>query len=151
MLKSLLILSALGLGFSGSGQESQTPKAETRAPGAISPEAARQVNPVKSTAESIAKGKKWYGYDCAMCHGKQGDGKGEVVAAMKLKMSDLTSIATLKNVTDGELFYIIKYGRGLMPPEGERLKATELWNLVNYVRSIAQKKVPPEEKAPNEK
>ena len=25
---------------------------------------------MKLTPESIAKGKKWYGYDCAMCHGK---------------------------------------------------------------------------------
>jgi mono/diheme cytochrome c family protein len=150
MLKSLLIFSTLGLGFSGSVQEGQTPsKAATTASGTIPAEAVRQVNPVKSTPESIAQGKKWYGYDCAMCHGKQGDGKGEVVATMKLKMSDLTIGETLKNKTDGELFYIIKYGRGEMPPEGERLKAAELWNLVNYIRSIGQKKAPAEEKAPN--
>ena len=36
------------------------------------------VNPVKPTAESLAQGKKYYGYDCAMCHGQNGNGKGEV-------------------------------------------------------------------------
>ena len=41
-------------------------------------DAMKLVNPVKPTAESLAQGKKYYGYDCAMCHGKTGDGKGEV-------------------------------------------------------------------------
>jgi len=27
-----------------------------------------------------------------------------------------------------------------MPPEGERLKSPELWNLVNYIRSLSNKK-----------
>ncbi len=34
--------------------------------------AAREPNPVKSTAESIAEGKKIYGYDCAQCRCCQG-------------------------------------------------------------------------------
>ena len=46
---------------------------------------------------------------------------------------------TLKNATDGELFYIIRNGKRDMPPEGERVK-TEIWNLVNYVRSLAKRK-----------
>ncbi|HVP54328.1 MAG TPA: hypothetical protein VMU45_04970, partial [Candidatus Eisenbacteria bacterium] len=43
------------------------------------PEAvAKMVNPVKPTPESLAQGKKYYGYDCAMCHGDTGNGKGDV-------------------------------------------------------------------------
>ena len=34
------------------------------------PDIAKVVNPVRPTAESLAQGKKYYGYDCAMCHGK---------------------------------------------------------------------------------
>ena len=41
---------------------------------------------------------------------------------MKLKVSDFTDPATLKDRTDGELFYIIKVGKGDMPPEGARVK-----------------------------
>jgi mono/diheme cytochrome c family protein len=147
MFKSLLIVSALLLGFSGPTQERQTPpKAAPPAPAAIPDDAVRQVNPVKPTPESIAQGKKLYGYDCAMCHGKDGDGKGELGATMKLKVSDFTVPATLKDRTDGELFYIIKHGKADMPPEGDRLKPAEIWNLVNYIRSFAEKKAPPEEK-----
>jgi len=36
----------------------------------------------------LATAKKIFGYDCAMCHGSNGDGKGELVESMKLKMKD---------------------------------------------------------------
>jgi mono/diheme cytochrome c family protein len=73
-----------------------------------------------------------------MCHGKDGDGKGDLAADMKLKLGDFRSPETLKDQTDGELFYIIKNGKGDMPPEGDRAKSEELWDLVNYVRSFSK-------------
>jgi mono/diheme cytochrome c family protein len=80
-------------------------------------DAAKKENPIKPTAESLARGKRQYGYDCAMCHGKEGDGKRDVAIDMKLKMHDYTDPASLKDRTDGELFYIIKNGKDQMPPE----------------------------------
>jgi len=102
---------------------------------------------VPSDAASIAEGRRLATLrGCLGCHGKDGDGKGEVGADMKLKVSDLSDPATLKDRTDGELFYIIKNGKGDMPPEGTRLKSDELWSLVNYVRSLAKKNAAPEDK-----
>src|SRR6266567_50098 len=75
------------------------PKPSTPSP--IPVEAAHQANPVKPTPESLAAGKKWYGYDCEMCHGKNGDGKGSVGTEMKLSMSDFTDPVSLKDRTDG--------------------------------------------------
>jgi mono/diheme cytochrome c family protein len=126
--------------------EQAPPKAEPPAHYTIPVEAAHRANPVKPTAESLALGKKMYVYDCAMCHGTNGDGKGDVAADMKTKVTDFSDPDSLKNMTDGELFYIIKNGKGEMPPEGPRVKTKELWNLVNYVRSFAKKKAPSEEK-----
>lgn len=131
----------------------ETPATAPRRPPAefkIPPEAARQTNPVKPTSESIAKAKKTYAIDCAMCHGKNGDGKGDVGEEMKLKVSDFTNPATLKDYTDGEIFYIIKNGAVNMPPEGDRVKPDELWNMVHYVRSFAKKGGSTEEKAANQ-
>ena len=34
-------------------------------------------NPVPPTGESLAEARKMFGYNCAMCHGKAGDGKGD--------------------------------------------------------------------------
>jgi mono/diheme cytochrome c family protein len=109
------------------------------APAAVPADAAQMVNPVKPNGESQAKAKKMYGYDCAMCHGEKGDGKGDLVADMKLTLKDYTDPATLKGLSDGEMFYIIKNGKGQMSGEGDRAKPEDIWNLVIYVRSLAAK------------
>ena len=134
MLKLLLALSSFCL-FSFTAQEPAAPAA----PSSIPPEAAHMVNPVKPTAESQAHAKKMYGYDCAMCHGANGNGKGELVADMRLTLKDYTDSAALKDMSDGELFYIIKNGKGQMPGEGDREKTEDLWNMVILVRSFARK------------
>jgi mono/diheme cytochrome c family protein len=105
----------------------------------IPPEAVKQTNPVTPTASSQAQAKKTFGYDCAMCHGAAGDGKGDLATDMKLPLKDYRDPAAVKDRTDGELFYIIKNGRGKMPGEGDRTRADEIWNLVIYIRSFAKK------------
>ncbi len=125
-----------------SAQQSQpTPAPKAPSYSAIPVEATRQPNPVKSSPESLARAKKWWTIDCVMCHGKDGDGKGETAKDMKLTLVDFTDPATLKDRTDGEIFYIIKNGHQDMPPEGPRIKTEENWDLVNYVRSLV--KAPP--------
>lgn len=133
----------------------QTPPAEKSTQpltSSIPVDAIQKANPVKMTADSVARGKKQYGYDCAMCHGKAGDGKGDVAADMKLNISDFTNPGALKGRTDGELFYIIKNGRGQMPPEGDRGNPKLIWDMVNYVRWLSNQKtdLPKEEKHDDE-
>jgi mono/diheme cytochrome c family protein len=133
MLKPLLVLFLL-LPFL------LTPQQPAPAPGAagIPADAKSMVNPVKPTPESQARAKKLYGYDCAMCHGTNGDGKGDV-ADLKIKLKDYTDPVALKDLTDGELFYIIKNGKGQMPPDGDRMKPDDMWNMVILVRSFSKK------------
>ena len=96
-------------------------------------------NPVKPTPESSEAARKIYGYDCAMCHGAKGGGKGDLVESMQLKLNDWSDPAALAGKTDGELFYVITKGKGKMPGEGDRAPETMRWNLVNLVRSFAKK------------
>jgi mono/diheme cytochrome c family protein len=128
-------------------QPSTTTTQKTPSYAAIPVEAAKQPNPVKTGPESIARAKRWWTLDCVMCHGKNGDGKGETAAEMKLKIADFTNPATLKDRTDGEIFYIIKNGHEDMPPEGQRVKVEENWDLVNYVRSLAKKSADTDQKS----
>jgi mono/diheme cytochrome c family protein len=122
-------------GFAVWAQKPKEPPAEFRIP----PDAATKSNPVKPGADSLARGKKLYGYDCAMCHGKTGDGKGDMATDMK-NIQDFTKPEALKGRSDGDLFYIIRNGKGEdMPPEGDRAKDDDIWHLVNYVRSLAKK------------
>lgn len=96
-------------------------------------------NPVKPSPEGIAAARKIYGYDCAMCHGQKGDGKGDLVESMKLTLHDWRDAASLEGKTDGELFYVITKGQGKMIGEGDRVSETVRWNLVNLVRSFSNK------------
>ena len=132
----LVLLALLSFVFALWAQKDQPP---AKAPEyKIPPEAAARVNPVKPTVESLAKGKKLYGFDCAMCHGNNGDGKGDMASDMK-NVTDFTNPDALKNRTDGELFYVIRNGKGEMPPEGDRAKDDDIWNMVNYIRALAKK------------
>jgi mono/diheme cytochrome c family protein len=106
----------------------------------IPPEEAAKKNPVKPTAEGLAEARKLYGYHCAMCHGKDGDGKGDLSGDMKLELKDWRDANSISKYSDGELFYIITNGRGKMVGgEGDRTKAEVRWNLVNLVHSFAKK------------
>jgi mono/diheme cytochrome c family protein len=147
-IRVFVLATLLIFAFSCHAQQSQSNQSTEEKPspstGAkIPPEALKVANPVKPTESSIADGKKRYGYDCAMCHGKDGDGKGDLAIDMKLKMIDYRDPATLKSVTDGEMFYVIKNGNGKMPSEADRLKDDDIWNLVNYIRSIPKNSKPP--------
>jgi mono/diheme cytochrome c family protein len=134
MLKPVLVLLALMSFLLAPQQPAATP-----APSSVPADVTHMVNPVKPTAESQAHAKKMYGYDCAICHGVNGDGKGDIAGEMKPPLKNYTDPAALKDMSDGELFYIIKNGKGQMPPEGDRAKADDLWNMVILVRSFAKK------------
>jgi mono/diheme cytochrome c family protein len=142
--KQFTSLSALVLvGFPTSLQETKKPAEEKPAAELkIPPEAAKRVNPVKATPGSIAQGKRSYGFDCAMCHGKDGDGKGDLAEPMHLKLRDYRDPAALKDLTDGEIFYIIINGKGQMTGEEGRMKPEQVWDLVNYIRSLAKNESP---------
>jgi mono/diheme cytochrome c family protein len=133
---SLMVLPVLVLACVLGAQQSQPP---AKAPEyKIPPEAAQKANPVKPTPELQAKAKKLYAMDCAMCHGANGDGKGDMASDMK-NVTDFTNPDVQKARTDGEWFYIIRKGKGEMPPEGDRAKDDDVWSLVNYIRAFAKK------------
>jgi mono/diheme cytochrome c family protein len=104
------------------------------------PEAEQVKNPVAASAESVANGGKLYRQYCAACHGKEGKGDGVGGAKLDPKPSNLTDTDWKHGQTDGEIFLVIHDGAKDtgMKSYGSRLTAHELWDLVNYVRSLKQ-------------
>jgi mono/diheme cytochrome c family protein len=98
-----------------------------------------KTNPVKPTPAGMEHARKMWGYDCSICHGAKGDGKGDIASSMKAPMKDYTDPASLAGMSDGQLYYIILKGKGEMPPEGDRGKPDDIWNMVSLVRSFARK------------
>jgi mono/diheme cytochrome c family protein len=140
VLGMVVLFAGFGVSYARQNTQENSDKSKATADDSKIPaEAAARVNPVKSSAEGLAEARKVFGYDCEMCHGAKGDGKGDVVESMKLSMHDWHEPATLANMTDGEIFYIITKGKGKMMAEGERVPEKLRWNLVNLVRAMAAK------------
>jgi mono/diheme cytochrome c family protein len=97
-------------------------------------------NPVEPTPESLAEGKRLYGRFCASCHGSNAEGGpgNDLIPAAP----DLTDKEWKHGSSDGEIFSVVKNG---VPPElnmvpfGDQMKDAEIWNVVNYIRSLARK------------
>jgi mono/diheme cytochrome c family protein len=135
-LGGFLLVAFLCLANSFQQKPSQEPK-EAAVSSATTPSTDRK-NPVKPTPENLADAKKFFGFDCAMCHGVSGDGKGDLAASMSLKMNDWHDSAVLPKMSDGEIFNLIVKGKGKMEGEGDRVSSEKAWELVNYVRSLAK-------------
>jgi mono/diheme cytochrome c family protein len=138
-MKLMLALLAMGLAGWGGLQDAQKPEVDKASGDTKVADTTKLMNPVKATPDSIAAGKKSYGLDCAMCHGKDGSGNGDLATDMKLKLKDYRDPAALKDMSDGEIYGVILNGKGQMTGEEGRLNATQIWNVVNYVRSLAKK------------
>jgi mono/diheme cytochrome c family protein len=113
------------------------------------PEAAKIKNPVASSAASIAAGKKVFDVNCAGCHGPKAEGAekaGIVISVIEdqggKQPPDLTDAKWDHGSTDGEIFMTIKKGVGpqyFMAPWDGRIPDADIWNTINYLRSLATK------------
>jgi mono/diheme cytochrome c family protein len=97
-------------------------------------------NPVTPTAESIAAGQVTYRKSCASCHGIKAEGGSgnDLIPASP----DLTDATWDHGSSDGAIFDNIKNGVAPefnMTPWKDMLKDDEIWNVVNYLRSIGKK------------
>jgi mono/diheme cytochrome c family protein len=119
--------------------QSQSAEEAAKAAQVIPTEEKSRKNPISPTQDSIESGKNLYSSQCAMCHAPTGDGKGELSQKLKMKVPDFTNAGAMKKRTDGELHYILKKGHGEMPPE-TRIEEKELWDMINYIRSLARTK-----------
>jgi len=74
---------------------------------------------------------------CKMCHGDKGDGGGKLGGALKPAPRNFSCAATMKKVSAGQMFHIIKNGsKGTgMVAHGKTLKDKEIWDVVKYIRS----------------
>jgi mono/diheme cytochrome c family protein len=95
--------------------------------------AARVTNPL-GRGGALALGDTVYTNFCAVCHGAAGDGKSTVGPRMGAP-SLLTDRA--RGYSDGYLYSIIRYGRGVMPQYGDKIfRPHDRWAAVNYVRRL---------------
>lgn len=90
------------------------------------------VNPLAGQPASPVGDSLFHTY-CAVCHGLAAAGDAKV--GMQLGAPSLLTDRA-KGYTDGYLYSIIRYGRGVMPKYGDKVRGQKRWEIVNYVRQL---------------
>jgi mono/diheme cytochrome c family protein len=87
-----------------------------------------------SNAEAvITKGKELFTAMCQHCHGEKGDGNGPMVASGAYAgVPNYAGIAA----TEGQMFYSIYYGKGMMGSHGSILNKKEIWTIIHYIHRL---------------
>jgi len=99
-------------------------------------------NPAPASAESVAAGQALFAKNCRFCHGADAKGNGPM-APKDTHPPDLTDAQWTRGSTDGEIFLVIRDGAGpdfKMKGYKSRMTDADMWNLVNYLRSLGPKK-----------
>lgn len=103
------------------------------------PEAEKLKNPVPSDVASIEEGKKLYGRHCASCHGPTGKGDGGMALSGGTP-ANLTDETWDHGSSDGEIFVVIRDGTSTdMESYKEKLTEKQIWQVVNFIRSLGPK------------
>jgi mono/diheme cytochrome c family protein len=117
-------------------------------PASVPPPAVAMSNPVPSTPASVASGKAAYDATCAACHGNRAQGAvkaGTTISIIEEQRGkqppDLTDDLWDHGASDGEIHAVLKRGiPPIMPPFDGAISDTDLWNIINYLRTLAPRK-----------
>src|SRR5215467_2015859 len=105
------------------------------------PDAKKMKNPVAASPESIKAGQAAFQKNCRFCHGADAKGNGPM-APEGTHPSNLTDAKWDRGDSDGEIFAVIRDGAGPkfdMKGFKSKMSETDIWNVVNFLRSVGTK------------
>jgi mono/diheme cytochrome c family protein len=91
------------------------------------------MSPLDSTTVDLKKGKNLYGIYCAICHGNTGNGQS--ILSERDKFNGVPNYKD-REITDGSIYHVIMYGRGVMGSHASQLRDEERWQVVQYVQKL---------------
>jgi mono/diheme cytochrome c family protein len=94
-------------------------------------------NPLQSTPLAIAEGRDHFADHCATCHANNGDGKTQINDGLYPPAPDMREPQT-QDLSDAELFYIVKHGVRFTGMPGWGGEDDENWKLVLFIRRLPQ-------------
>ena len=111
---------------------------------ATSTDAPSSTGSSKMAPHDPAKGEPLYAKNCASCHGPRGGGDGPVGQALVPKPAKHHDGVYMNSLSNEHIFKVIKEGgpavgkSPLMAPWGGVLTDDQIWDLVAFVRSLAE-------------
>ena len=98
-------------------------------------EAKEIVNPYGGNQIAAQKGGVLFQKLCWTCHGRTGLGDGPAGKNLNPQPKNFT-LESIQGQSDGELFWKISNGKGMMLPYKHSLSEEQRWQLVNFIRSL---------------
>ena len=96
-----------------------------------------ELNPLPVTAELLQRGQQVFDINCAACHSKVGDGNGTPKRIGAMAVVANLHDKRIVELTDGELFNTVSYGKGLlMPGYAGNLPIRDRWAAIAYLRAL---------------
>jgi mono/diheme cytochrome c family protein len=94
------------------------------------------ISPIDSAMApaAIKDGKVLYNIYCEHCHGAKGAGDG-LVADKYPGVANLQGVA-YQNITEGHIFHVITWGKGLMGSHGSQVSPEDRWKIAKYVKTL---------------
>lgn len=95
-----------------------------------------ELNPFPITAEFLQRGEDRFNITCAACHSRVGDGNGVPRRIQAMPVVGNLHDKRIVELTDGEIFNTISYGKNLMQGYAAHFDARDRWAIVAYVRAL---------------
>jgi mono/diheme cytochrome c family protein len=94
-----------------------------------------EVNPLPISEVVMERGRERYAISCLPCHSPIGDGNG---VTKKFGMAIVANLhdKRIVQMTDGELFSVITFGRNNMGPYGDKVTPEDRWAIIHYLRAL---------------
>ena len=96
---------------------------------------ANLTSPLDSTMIDEVRGGQLYGIYCAICHGNNGDGQGNLVKREKILGVPAYNDPG-RTLTPGSVYHVIYYGKNTMGSYANQLNEEERWQVVDYVMKL---------------
>ena len=84
----------------------------------------------------IERGRERFKINCSMCHGLSGNGVGIVSKYWTLPPTANLLDSRVQAFPDGQIFWTITHGKGLMGPYNGTIAVRDRWAIVSYVRAL---------------
>jgi len=99
-------------------------------------------NPYKASEISLDNGKRLYENQCAICHGKDGAGQGDLILSGKYPPVPPTYFGDrVLALKEGGIYHAIMYGFNAMGSYAAQLEPKERWEVIAYIREMQAKKL----------
>ncbi len=103
------------------------------------PKAAQKNNPILPSSTSISEGRNLFIGSCSDCHGGNAEGLKAKDTGLNKDTGNLKK--RLQGHSDGDFFWKIQNGKGDMPSFVKDLKETQIWHVINYIKSLNGNKI----------